>query len=108
MRGHISGEACREHAQTGGPGLKESALDGRSVVANLHRVKGITRPDSARAVFPAFFLGGGMRSLSARRCKDTIAHHHRYIMENIISSLTYFASQRNIYSKFLGVLLKGL
>lgn len=37
-----------------------------------------------------------------------VSHHHRYIMENIICSLTYFALQRNVYLKFLGVLLKGL
>ena len=48
-----------------------------------------------------------VHSLSAIYSKDN-CHHHCNIMENIICRLTYFALQRNVYLKFLGVLLKGL
>lgn len=91
-RGRISGEVCREHAQTG-LGLKQKKGAGwvESSGRILRRVKG-----NLRTV-----------SLSVTHCKDTPCYHC-YIMENIISSLTYFALQRNVYLKFLGVLSKGL
>lgn len=58
-----------------------------------------------RYLFVFKYLNRRTFSLSDKLQQQTCCHHFR-IMENIIFSLAYFALQRNVYLKFLGVLSK--
>lgn len=83
--------------------LKESEMNERNAGAGPCRVKGTCsriHPTVSRLLEKRGPLGDVQLK--------HITHHPWDVMENIICRLTYFALQRNVSLKFLGVLLKGL